>query len=106
MVRITFVEHDGAETVVDARPGLSLMKSAVAAGVPGILAECGGNCACGTCRIHFDPEWGALMGAPRPSEVEMLDYWHEQGDGVRLSCQVLAVDAMDGMVVRMPESQS
>ncbi|MBU6265976.1 MAG: 2Fe-2S iron-sulfur cluster binding domain-containing protein [Sphingomonadales bacterium] len=106
MVKITFVEHDGSETVVDAKPGLSLMKSAVAASVPGILAECGGNCACGTCRIYFDPQWAALMGTPRTSEVEMLDYWHEEGAGVRLSCQVLAVDGMDGMTVRMPESQN
>ncbi|MDE2404700.1 MAG: 2Fe-2S iron-sulfur cluster binding domain-containing protein [Sphingomonadales bacterium] len=106
MVKITFREHDGSETIVDARPGLSLMKNAVAANVPGILAECGGNCACGTCRIYFDPEWRALMGTPRESEVEMLDYWHEEGDGARLSCQVLAVEAMEGMVLRLPESQS
>ena len=106
MVKITFVEHDGRKTVVDARPGVSLMKNAVAADVPGVLAECGGNCACGTCRIYFDPEWGKLMPSPRESEVEMLDYWHEQGDGVRLSCQVPVVEAMEGMVLRLPESQN
>ena len=69
MVKITFVEHDGRKTVVDARPGVSLMKNAVAADVPGVLAECGGNCACGTCRIYFDPEWGKLMPSPRESKI-------------------------------------
>jgi 2Fe-2S ferredoxin len=106
MVKITFVEFDGRETLVEARAGISLMKNAVAANVPGILAECGGNCACGTCRIYFDPDWGKLMPARRESEVEMLDYWNEEGDGVRLSCQVPVVEAMDGMVLRLPESQS
>ena len=106
MVKITFVEFDGRETLVDARPGLSLMKNAVAANVPGILAECGGNCACGTCRIYFDADWGKLMPAPRESETEMLDYWNEEGDGVRLSCQVPVVDEMEGMVLRLPEEQS
>lgn len=106
MVKITFVEFDGSETEVQAREGLSLMKNAVAAGVPGVLAECGGNCACGTCRIYFDPQWATLMPSPRESETEMLDYWEEKGDGVRLSCQVPVVEAMDGMVLRLPESQS
>jgi 2Fe-2S ferredoxin len=106
MVKITFVEFDGQETEVDARPGVSLMKNAVAADVPGILAECGGNCACGTCRIYFDKEWTKLMPVPRESETEMLDYWKEQGQGVRLSCQVPVVEAMDGLVLRLPESQS
>jgi len=106
MVKITFVEHDGTETEVDARPGLSLMKNAVAASVPGVLAECGGNCACGTCRIYFDAQWAELMPKPRESETEMLDYWHEAGAGVRLSCQVPVVEAMAGMVLRLPESQN
>jgi len=106
MVKITFVEFDGRKTEVDAKPGISLMKNAVSANVPGILAECGGNCACGTCRIYFDPALGALMPKPRESEVEMLDYWHEEGNGVRLSCQVPVVEAMAGMVLRLPESQN
>jgi len=106
MVKITFVEFDGSETEVQAKPGLSLMKNAVASNVPGVLAECGGNCACGTCRIYFDPEWAGLMPPPRDSETEMLDYWEEQGDGVRLSCQVPVVEEMEGMVLRLPESQS
>lgn len=106
MVKITFVEFDGRKTEVDAKPGLSLMKNAVNANVPGVLAECGGNCACGTCRVYFDPEWGKLMPEARDSEIEMLDYWHEEGDGVRLSCQVPVVEAMAGMVLRLPESQN
>ena len=36
----------------------------------------------------------------------MLDYWEEKGDGVRLSCQVPVVEEMEGMVLRLPESQS
>jgi 2Fe-2S ferredoxin len=106
MVKITFVEFDGQETEVDARPGISLMKNAVAGNVPGILAECGGNCACGTCRIYFDKEWAKLMPAPRESEIEMLDYWNETGEGVRLSCQVPVVEGMEGLVLELPESQN
>lgn len=106
MVKITFVEFDGRQTEVQARPGISLMKNAVTADVPGVLAECGGNCACGTCRIYFDAKWAKLMPEARDSEREMLDYWHENGDGVRLSCQVPVVEEMEGMVLRLPESQN
>ena len=106
MVKITFVEFDGHQTEVQARPGTSLMKNAVTADVPGFLAECGGNCACGTCRIYFDAKWTKLMPEARDSEREMLDYWNENGDGVRLSCQVPVVEEMEGMVLRLPETQN
>ena len=52
MVKITFVEHDGSTTEVDAEIGQSLMKAATYGEVPGISADCGGNCACGTCRVY------------------------------------------------------
>jgi 2Fe-2S ferredoxin len=49
VVRLTYIEADGAETIVEARPGQSLMEAAVKNGVRGIAADCGGNAACGTC---------------------------------------------------------
>ena len=57
MVKVTFVEHDGSQTQVDAAAGQSLMKAATYGEVPGISADCGGNAACGTCRIYVPQEW-------------------------------------------------
>lgn len=105
MVKITFVEHDGARTEVEAEPGLSLMKAASYGGVPGISADCGGNCACGTCRIYVPEDWRHCFAEPGSSEAEMIDFSQDVTEGVRLACQTKVSAAMDGMVVDLPESQ-
>lgn len=105
MVRITFVEHDGTRTDVDAEPGMSLMKAATYGAVPGISADCGGNCACGTCRIYVPAEWRSHFPAIRQAEQEMIDFWQDGTDGVRLSCQVKATHDMDGLVLNLPSDQ-
>ena len=56
MPKITFIEHSGAEHVVDADVGLSVMEAAVRNSVPGIDADCGGACACATCHVYVDAE--------------------------------------------------
>ena len=48
MTTITFIDQGGKEHVLQGENGQSIMELAVANGVPGILAECGGACACGT----------------------------------------------------------
>ena len=105
MARITFVEHSGETTVVEAENGLSVMKAATGAGVPGIAADCGGNAACGTCRIYAPEDWLSHLPPIGESEREMLEYTGDPGPGVRLSCQVPVTPALDGMTVRLPRSQ-
>ena len=85
MVKITYIEHSGEQVSVEAAPGLSIMKAAVNADVAGIVAECGGNAACGTCRIYVDDAWRAKLPPPRQSEQEMLDY---TGDAATLGKNV------------------
>lgn len=105
MPKITFVEHDGTRTQVDAESGQSLMKAATYGGVEGISADCGGNCACGTCRIHVPAEWRHCFVEAAQSEQDMIDYSQDTTDGVRLACQTKVSDDMDGMVLNLPESQ-
>ena len=45
MAKITYIEHDGREHVVEVKNGLSVMEGAVRNTVPGIDADCGGACA-------------------------------------------------------------
>ena len=45
MAKITYIEHDGTEHVVDVKTGLSVMEGALRNNVPGIDADCGGACA-------------------------------------------------------------
>ncbi len=105
MVKITYIEHGGTRHTVDAPPGLSMMKAAVNEGIEGIVAECGGNCACGTCRVYIAESWRAKLQPPKDAEREMLEYAGDARPDVRLSCQIPVTDEIDGIEVQMPESQ-
>jgi 2Fe-2S ferredoxin len=106
MVRIRYLEANGAEHVVDVKPGLSVMEAAVKNGVPGILGECGGNCACGTCRVYVDERsWREQTGTRSELEQAMVDFHGDQDPNVRLGCQIRVTADLDGFVVRMPASQ-
>ena len=105
MAKITYIEFGGGEHVVDVKPGLSVMEGAVRNNVPGIDADCGGACACATCHVYVDPAWLDRVGSPAAMEESMLDFAEALEPNSRLSCQIKVTDALDGLVVRMPESQ-
>ncbi len=105
MANITLIEADGREHVLDVEPGLTIMEAARNAGVPGILADCGGSCACGTCRIYIDGAWRGTVGAAHEEEAATIEAYEDAALGTRLSCQVKVTADLDGLVVRMPEKQ-
>ena len=105
MPKITYIEHDGTEHVVEVKPGLSVMEGAVRNNIPGIDADCGGACACATCHVHVDPEWFDRTGERSVMEESMLDFADNVSETSRLSCQIPVTEALDGLKVRMPESQ-
>ena len=51
MAKITYIEHNGTEHVVEVANGLTVMEGARDNGIPGIEADCGGACACSTCHV-------------------------------------------------------
>ncbi len=105
MARVTFIEFDGSSHIVDAQEGCSLMEAAARAGVPGILADCGGECACGTCRVYVDPAWQERVGDSSDMEDAILELDESMDAGRRLACQVVVSPELHGLVVRLPESQ-
>jgi len=105
MPKVTFIQHDGAELTVDIKVGVTVMEGAVKANVPNIDADCGGACACATCHVWVDPAWGEKTGKPSPMESSMLDFAEDVDDNSRLSCQIKMREELDGLVVRVPESQ-
>jgi ferredoxin, 2Fe-2S len=105
MVKIKYVEASGASRTIDAKPGQSLMENAVKNNVPGIVADCGGSCACATCRVYVDDTWQSVLGPPSEMEQSMIEYCGDPAPGVRLSCQIKVTPELEGLVVRTPESQ-
>ena len=106
MPKIIFVGADGAAREITASADQSIMEAALAAGVPGIVAECNGAAACATCHCYFDPAYAGYIGEIGEHESEMLDFAaSERTAESRLSCQVRITSEMDGMTVRVPSVQ-
>jgi 2Fe-2S ferredoxin len=105
MVSIIYVEPSGKRHKVDVTEGWSLMQGATANGVEGIVGECGGSCACGTCHCYVDEARLAALPTPDNNENDMLDMAAaEVKPNSRLSCQIKATAALEGLVVTLPET--
>ena len=106
MPRITYIEFNGKEHVVDVPAGLTVMEGARDNGIPGIEADCGGACACSTCHVYVDAAWTDRLPPIEAMEEDMLDFAYKPEPGrSRLTCQLKVTDALDGLIVRMPEKQ-
>ncbi|HEX3602961.1 MAG TPA: 2Fe-2S iron-sulfur cluster-binding protein [Steroidobacteraceae bacterium] len=105
MPRITFIEPDGFRHEIDAPVGVTLMEAARQHGVQGILALCGGACACATCHVYVEKEWLPKLAACEEMEEGMLESAWQPRDNSRLSCQIHVSADLDGLVVRVPQRQ-
>jgi ferredoxin, 2Fe-2S len=105
MPRIVFTEPGGAQRVVDAPVGVTLMEVARQHGVQGVVAQCGGACACATCHVYIDAAWLAKLGPREEMEEGMLETAWEPRDNSRLSCQVHITADLDGLRVTVPQRQ-
>lgn len=104
-MKVTYISHDGKEFAVDAEAGTTVMNAALDNLVPGIDADCGGECSCATCHVFVDAEWVESVGVAGDTEESMLDLNPEREANSRLSCQIQLVDQLDGLVVHLPEFQ-
>jgi 2Fe-2S ferredoxin len=106
MAFVTYVEHDGTQHRVKVPDGDSVMQGAVNNMIEGIVAECGGGLACATCHCYVDAAWIERVGPPSETEMQMLECTaSETKPGSRLSCQIAVSDALDGLVVHLPQTQ-
>jgi 2Fe-2S ferredoxin len=106
MAKITYIEHGGTEHVVEVANGLTVMEGARDNDIPGIDADCGGACACSTSHVYVHPDWVGKLPERDDMETDMLDFAFEPDQTrSRLTCQIKVTDALDGLVVQMPEKQ-
>ena len=107
MPRVTYIAHDGKQTVLDVEIGTSLMQAATLNGIDGIVAECGGSCMCATCHVYVREDQVAKLSPMEPDEDAMLEGTASpRHENSRLSCQLIMTPEMDGLVVTMPETQT
>jgi 2Fe-2S ferredoxin len=105
-MQITLIAADGTHHVLDASPDQSLMRAATKAGIDGIAADCGGCLSCATCHVYVDPAWTGRLPPVSDDEASMLEMTAaERRPESRLSCEITLTDALDGLVVHLPETQ-
>ncbi|TCO72832.1 2Fe-2S iron-sulfur cluster-binding protein [Rhodovulum euryhalinum] len=106
MAKITYIEFNGTEHVVEVANGLTVMEGARDNAIPGIDADCGGACACSTCHAYIHPDWVDRLPPIEEMEADMLDFAYETDPKrSRLTCQLKVTDKLDGLIVQMPEKQ-
>ncbi len=89
-----------------AKTGQSLMRGALAGGVEGIAADCGGSLTCATCHVMVHEPWASQLPPPTAEERDMLAFTAVSAQpNSRLSCQIQLTDALDGLTVDLPDTQ-
>lgn len=107
MPKVIYRQPDGREDAVEVPEGWSLMEAAIQNDIEGIVAECGGGCACATCHVYVDDTFVERLPAIGDMEGDMLECTAaERRAGSRLSCQIRMTAELEGLTVTVPERQT
>jgi len=106
MPKITFIGSDGSAADVDAKAGHTLMEVAVDNNVRGMVAECGGACACATCHSYIADDWVGRLPAMDDMEDAMLESAMDRRANSRLSCQIEVTAELDGLTVTIADNEA
>ena len=104
MPRVTYIMPNGDRHEVDVEKGYSVMEGAIDNNIDGIVAECGGACACATCHSYIDAAWIEKLPEMDDMEDSMLDAAFDRKPNSRLTCQIELSDELDGLVVHVADN--
>jgi len=105
MAKIVFTQPDGSRREIDAPLGITVMETAVQNQVQGIVALCGGACACATCHVYVEEAWLTKVGPREEMEEGMIEAAWQPRANSRLSCQIHITAELDGLEVTVPAQQ-
>ncbi|MHC4049478.1 2Fe-2S iron-sulfur cluster-binding protein [Bradyrhizobium sp. 25ACV] len=100
-----YFECGEREYQVEVPVGTSVMRAARDNGVPGIDADCNGECACATCHVYVEHAWLSKTGERTSTEEQLLSFASAAESNSRLSCQIRITQALNGLRVRIPDGQ-
>lgn len=104
MTTVIYRLAEGAEHAIEVTDGTSLMEASVAHNLPGIVAECGGSCACATCHVHVDPGCADVFETASAEERDLLEFTDGVGPTSRLSCQLIVREEFPTITVSVPDT--
>ena len=104
MPKVVFHDKNGRRVEVQAPAGYSAMEAAVDNGVEGIVAECGGACACATCHGYIADSWLPRLKPMDEMEDAMLSAATERRANSRLLCQIALEPGLDGLEITVADN--
>ena len=105
MPKVIYITPDETRHEVEVETGYSIMEGAINNNIEGIVAECGGACACATCHSYVDAAWIDKIPSKDDMEDSMLDAVFERKDNSRLTCQIEMSDKLDGIVIHVADNE-
>ena len=103
MPKIHFKLQNGETKIVDAPLGLSVLEVAHKNDVS-LEGACEGSLACSTCHVIVDQAFYDMLPAATEGEEDMLDLAFGLTHTSRLGCQIKMTDALDGLIVSVPNA--
>ncbi len=103
MPKMTFVNTDGTEKLVDAPLGVSVLEVAHKNDIS-LEGACEGSLACSTCHVIVDKAYFDKLPAATEDEEDMLDLAFGLSHTSRLGCQIIITEALDGLRVSVPSA--
>jgi ferredoxin, 2Fe-2S len=105
-ITVNFISSSGHKTAIETKIGKSLMEVATSQNLDGIAADCGGLMTCATCHVFVEEPFASQLAQPDAEELAMLAFTAVPREtSSRLSCQITLTTALDGLTVRLPNSQ-
>jgi ferredoxin, 2Fe-2S len=106
MPKVIYITPSGDRHEVVVDNGYSVMEGAINNNIDGIVAECGGACACATCHSYIDEAWLDKLPEMDDMEDTMLEAAYERKPNSRLTCQIEMNDELDGLIVHVAENEA
>jgi 2Fe-2S ferredoxin len=105
MSKVIYITPNGERIEVEVENGYSIMEGAINNNIDGIVAECGGACACATCHSYIDDNWLSRLPEMDDMEDSMLDAAYERQSNSRLTCQIEMNDNLDGLTIYIADNE-
>ena len=104
MPRVHYIDPRGGRHEEEVQNGFTLMEGAFNQQIPGMVAECGGAAACGTCHSYIDPDWLGHLPPIEDPEEGMLYMVEERRGNSRLACQIIVSECLDGIELQIADN--
>lgn len=108
-ITIHVTDNQADQHSLSAETGQSLMQVLSDNNLSGMVAACGGVCACATCQVYIDSDNSDAIkqAVGQASELEevLLDMADEKRENSRLSCQVQLDTALNNIKVTIANNE-